>query len=237
MNQSIKDIILFENDDYILVNKPPHVSTLDERTGDRNSILRMAKTYHADTQVAHRLDKETSGVLAIAKNPEAYRHLSMQFEHRQVDKIYHAVVHGTEPLENVNVYLPILPLKDGSVKIDTQNGKEAETFFDTLAIYKKHSLVQCAPVTGRMHQIRIHLSCLKMPIVNDPQYGGAPIYLSEIKRKFNLKQDSEELPLIQRVALHAYSLSFHLLNDELITVEAPYPKDIQALVRQLEKNV
>ncbi len=233
----MKEIILFENDDYILVNKPPHVATLDERTGDRNSILRMAKTYHADAQVGHRLDKETSGVLALAKNPEAYRHLAMQFEHRKVDKMYHAVVHGTEALENVNVYLPILPLKDGSVRIDTQNGKEAETFFDTLAIYKKHSLVQCMPVTGRMHQIRIHLSCLKMPIVNDAQYGGAPIYLSEIKRKFNLKQDTEELPLIGRVALHAYSLSFRLLSDEMISIAAPYPKDIQALVRQLEKNV
>jgi len=237
MISKIEDIILFENEDFFLVNKPPHVATLDERTGDRNSILRIAKSYHPDAQVGHRLDKETSGVLALAKNPEAYRHLSMQFEHRQVDKLYHAVVNGTDPLENVNVYLPILPLKDGSVRIDTQAGKEAETFFDTLTIYRKHSLVQCAPVTGRMHQIRIHLSCLKMPIVNDAQYGGTPVYLSEIKRKFKLKQDTEELPLIQRVALHAYSLSFHLLNDELITVQAPYPKDMQALIRQLEKNV
>ena len=236
MIHTIKDIILFENDDYILVNKPPHVSTLDERTGDRNSILRIAKTYHADAQAAHRLDKETSGVLALAKNPAAYRHLAMQFEHRQVEKAYHAVLNGTEVLENVNVFLPILPLKDGSVRIDTQNGKEAETFFDTLAIYRKHSLVQCRPVTGRMHQIRIHASCLKMPIVNDPQYGGAPAYLSQLKRKFNLKQDTEELPLIRRVALHARSLTFRLLDGEMITTEAPYPKDVQALLRQLEKN-
>ena len=236
MIQTIKDIILFENDDYILVNKPPHVSTLDERTGDRNSILRIAKTYHADAQAAHRLDKETSGVMALAKKPAAYRHLAMQFEHRQVEKVYHAVLNGTEALENVNVYLPILPLKDGSVRIDTQNGKEAETFFDTLAIYRKHSLVQCRPVTGRMHQIRIHASCLKMPIVNDPQYGGAPAYLSQLKRKFNLKQDTEELPLIRRVALHARSLTFRLLDGEMITTEAPYPKDVQALLRQLEKN-
>ena len=236
MIHTIKDIILFENDDYILVNKPPHVSTLDERTGDRNSILRIAKTYHADAQAAHRLDKETSGVLALAKNPAAYRHLAMQFEHRQVEKAYHAVLNGTEVLENVNVFLPILPLKDGSVRIDTQNGKEAETFFDTLAIYRKHSLVQCRPVTGRMHQIRIHASCLKMPIVNDPQYGGAPAYLSQLKRKFNLKQDTEELPLIRRVALHARSLTFRLLDGEMITTDAPYPKDVQALLRQLEKN-
>ena len=160
----------------------------------------------------------------------------MQFEHRQVEKVYHAVLNGTEVLENVNVYLPILPLKDGSVRIDTQNGKEAETFFDTLAIYRKHSLVQCRPVTGRMHQIRIHASCLKMPIVNDPQYGGAPAYLSQLKRKFNLKQDTEEMPLIRRVALHARSLTFRLLDGEMLTTEASYPKDVQALLRQLEKN-
>ncbi len=236
MSFTFEESILFENEDYIVINKPPYISTLDERTGDRPSILRMAKAYSFDTQAGHRLDKETSGVLALAKNPEAYRHLSMQFEHRQVEKVYHAVVNGTEVLEGVNVYLPILPLKDGSVRIDTQLGKEAETFFNTLAIYKRHSLVECRPVTGRMHQIRIHLTCLKMPIVQDAQYGGAPIFLSQIKRKFNLKQDTEELPLIQRVALHAYSLTFALLNGEMLTVVAPYPKDIQALVTQLQKN-
>ncbi len=91
------------------------------------------------------------------------------------------------------------------------------------------------PITGRMHQIRIHLSCLKAPIVNDPQYGGEPIYLSSIKRKFNLKEGTEEQALIQRVALHAHSLSFFLMDGEGIRVEAPYPKDMEVLVKQLDK--
>ena len=96
MKIKFEDLILFENQDYIVINKPAYVATLDERQADNSqSILRMAKAYSSDAQMGHRLDKETSGILAIAKNPEAYRHLSMQFEHRQVAKRYHAVVNGT----------------------------------------------------------------------------------------------------------------------------------------------
>jgi len=231
-----KSIILFENQDYILVNKPPHFSTLDDRT-ETDNIKKMAKSYSPDAQVCHRLDKETSGVLAIAKNPEAYRHLAMQFEDRQVVKEYHAVVGGIQDFQDVNVYLPIHAQNNGIVKIDRVNGKIAETIFNTLRAYKKHTLLQCLPITGRMHQIRIHLTCLKAPIVCDEQYGGKPIYLSEIKKKtFNLKNDTEEQPLIKRVALHAYSLKFNLLNDEEITVIAPYPKDFDVLVKKLEQH-
>ncbi len=84
---NFKDLILFENDDYIVVNKPPFIASLDERgaAGEVN-ILRLAKQYSADAQVCHRLDKETSGAIVIAKNPEAYRNLAMQFERRKVKK-------------------------------------------------------------------------------------------------------------------------------------------------------
>ena len=237
MKINFKDLILFENDDFIVVNKPHSVSTLDERNADNpNSILRLAKAYSDDAQVAHRLDKETSGALAIAKNPEAYRHLAMQFEHREVKKRYHAVVEGAHNFEDISVYLPILPLKDGMVKIDRQLGKIAETIFKTLKVYKNHSLIECQPITGRMHQIRIHLTCLKAPIVSDELYGGSMLYLSSLKKKFNLKQETEEQPLIKRVALHAHSLTFTLLDGTPITVEAPYPKDLDVLIKQLEKN-
>lgn len=231
-----KELIVSEDADYIIVNKPSYVATLDERTGDSTSILRMAKEYHPEAQVCHRLDKETSGVLAIAKHPDAYRNLSMQFEHRQVDKIYHAVVHGIHTLEDISVYLPLLPLPNGIVKIDRQLGKEAETIFNTLQLYKKHTLLECRPLTGRMHQIRVHLTALKAPIVCDEQYGGTPIFLSDIKKKFNLKKDTEEQPLIRRVALHAYGLRFTGLEDQELSFHAPYPKDIAALVRQLERH-
>lgn len=237
MKLHFPDLILFENDDYLVVNKPPHIATLDERNADNSaSLLRSARQYTSDAQVAHRLDKETSGCLAIAKNPEAYRHLAMQFEHREVAKRYHAVVNGVHDFENISVYLPILALpRDGVVKIDRQKGKEAETIFNTLRAYRLHTLVECMPITGRMHQIRIHLTCLKAPIVQDETYGGKPAYLSELKRNFNLKKDTEELPLIKRVALHAHSLQFTGLDEQEIRVEAPYPKDFDALVKQLEK--
>ena len=235
---NFKDLILFENEDYIVINKPPHVATINERTADKSvSILRMAKEYSFDAQVAHRLDKETSGVLAIAKNPEAYRHLAMQFEHREVTKRYHAVAYGVHDFDSISVFLPIAPLKDGTaVKIDRQKGKAAETIFFTLKAFKKHTLVECLPITGRMHQIRVHLQCLKAPIVCDPTYGGKDIYLSELKKDYKLKQETDELPIMHRVALHAYSLTFKLMNGDPITVEAPYPKDFGVLVKLLEKN-
>jgi 23S rRNA pseudouridine955/2504/2580 synthase len=237
MRLNFKDLIIFENDDYILINKPPHIASLDERQADNSqSILRLAKEYAHDAQLCHRLDKETSGVLAIAKNPAAYRHLSMQFEHRQVEKRYHAVVNGTHDLEMISVYLPIAMKRDGTmVAIDRQKGKEADTIFNTMKVYRNHTLVECMPITGRMHQIRIHLVCLKAPIVCDPTYGGEMIYLSDLKRKFNLKKETEEQPLIKRVALHAHSLTFRLLNEEIIKIEAPYPKDFEVLVKQLDK--
>lgn len=234
---SIKDLILFENEDFFLVNKPPHVATLDERHQDKGeSMLRLAKAYWPDAQAGHRLDKETSGILLFAKHPEAYRHIAMQFEHRQVTKIYHAVVCGVHDFQGVIVNLPILPLKTGSVKIDRQQGKEAETVFNSIEFFQKHTLVECIPFTGRMHQIRIHLQCLKASIVADELYGGSPVYLSEIKRKFKLAKGTEEQPLINRVALHARALNFELLNGERCQVEAPYPKDFEALVNQLRKN-
>ena len=80
-----EDLILFENDNLIVVNKPAFLSSLDDREGGDNNLLRMAKHYSDDSQICHRLDRETSGVLIIAKNPETYRHVSMQFEHRKVN--------------------------------------------------------------------------------------------------------------------------------------------------------
>ena len=231
---NFKESILFEDQDYILISKPPFISTLDDRHENIN-ILALAKEMEPDAQVCHRLDKDTSGVLAIAKNPEAYRHLSMQFEHREVTKIYHAVVDGIHRFENQLVDAPILKQDDGVVKLSRQ-GKEAQTYFTSIKSYRQHTLVECRPVTGRMHQIRIHLASLGASIAGDEQYGGKPVLLSELKRKFNLKKFTEEQPLCKRMALHAFSLEFALLNGEKRKFEAPYPKDFQALVRQLELN-
>lgn len=231
----IQDIILFEDNDYFLVNKPPFLSTLEDRL-DNTNLLALAKAYSSDAQVCHRLDKDTSGVLAIAKNPEAYRHLSIQFERRQVSKIYHAVVDGVHNFNNVLVDQPILKQDDGMVKISKREGKPAQTYFNSLKSYRYHTLVECRPITGRMHQIRIHLAFLGASITGDELYGGKPLFLSAIKRRFNLKNLTEEEPLMKRMALHAFSLEFMDLSGKTQKVEAPYPKDYQAQMRQLDQN-
>lgn len=230
----IKEAILFEDDDYLLINKPPFISTLEDRN-DPNNILKLVREIVDDAQVCHRLDKDTSGVLAVAKNPEAYRHLSMQFENREVTKMYHAISDGIHQFEDEMVDAPILKQNDGTVKI-SREGKSAQTIFTTLKAFKNHTLIQCSPITGRMHQIRIHLARLKAPITGDDTYGGKPFFISSVKRGFNLKKETEELPLIKRMALHAFSLKFAVLNGNLVTVEAPYPKDFQALLKQLTIN-
>jgi len=232
---SIEDILIYEDNDFFLINKPPFIATLEDRNSMQN-LLALAKKFSSDAQVCHRLDKDTSGVLCFAKHPEAYRHASMQFEHREVTKIYHAIADGIHNFQNQLVDLPILKADDGVVKISNQ-GKEAQTYFTSIKSYKQHTLLDCRPVTGRMHQIRIHLATLGASIAGDEQYGGKPVFLSQIKRGFNLKKFTEEHPLMKRMALHAYSLEFKLMNGESRVFTAPYPKDFQALVRQLEQNL
>jgi RluA family pseudouridine synthase len=232
---SIQDIILFEDNDFFVVNKPPFISTLADRH-TKVHLLAIAKEYSSDAQVCHRLDKDTSGVLAIAKNPDAYRHMSLQFEKREVTKIYHAVTDGIHSFKDTLVDAPILKQDDGVVKISRKDGKPAQTYFTTLKPYRLHTLVECKPITGRMHQIRIHLSTLKASITGDEIYGGKPFFLSAVKRDFNLKKLTEEQSMMKRMALHAYSLEFNDLAGVKKTVVAPYPKDIQALIRQLELN-
>lgn len=232
---SVRDLILWEDNDFIAVNKPPFLSTLEDRS-DPVNLLALVRDYCETAQACHRLDKDTSGIIVFAKNPEAYRHMSMQFEHRKVEKIYHAVVDGVHDFKQHLVDAPILAAPDGIVKISKRDGKPAQTYFTTLVAYRQHSLIECRPITGRMHQIRIHLSLLNASITGDEQYGGKPLYLSAIKRGFNLKKNTEEEPLMKRMALHAKSLIFKSMKDEKLTLEAPYPKDFQALIRQLESN-
>lgn len=231
-----QDLILREDDHFIVINKPYNVPTLDDRDKTIKGVLRMAKDYWPDAQACHRLDKETSGILVLAKTPEFYRHMSMQFEHREVSKVYHAIVSGVADLKEQMVDAPLHALNSGVVRIDREEGKDAQTIFNTLEVFKKHTLVQCEPVTGRMHQIRVHLAYLKFPILADYQYGGQDVFLSELKKKFNLKKETDELPLIRRVALHAYSIGFFGLDGNPIYTEAPYPKDMEALIKQLKKN-
>jgi 23S rRNA pseudouridine955/2504/2580 synthase len=233
---SIKDILLFENDDYIVVNKPPFVASLDERGGSGEvNILRLAKQYSPDAQVCHRLDKETSGAIIIAKHPEAYRSVAIQFEKRRVKKLYHAVVDGQFVFNELFVDLPILNDGNKSVTIDRKEGKRAETYFTSIKQYRHYTLVECRPVTGRMHQIRIHLATQRAAISGDNMYKGKPVFLSAIKKGYRIAKDDEEQPIMKRFALHAKQIIFKGLDEQEINVEAPYPKDYATLIKLLDK--
>lgn len=219
----------------MVVNKPPLMATLNDRA-DAVNLLLLAKEYCSEAQMCHRLDKETSGVLLIAKNPEAYRHASIQFEKREVTKIYHAVVDGIHDFDHAVVNQPLQIMGKGQVKVNKRDGKDAITTFKTLKAYKRHCLIECKPTTGRMHQIRVHLASLEASIVNDEMYGGDLLYLSTLKKNYKLKKWEEEKPLINRFALHASELGFKGLDDTNVTIKADYPKDFRVLITQLEKN-
>lgn len=232
---TFRELIIWEDDNFVAINKPPFIATLEDRI-DTTNVLALARGYEPRAQACHRLDKDTSGVILFARNPEAYRHMSIQFEKREVEKIYHAVVDGIHNFKNELVDAPIAKSDDGIVKISKRDGKPAQTYFSTLQVYRQHTLLECRPITGRMHQIRIHLATLNASITGDEQYGGKPFFLSSVKRGFNLKKNSDEQPLMKRMALHARSLTFKSMEEVRVSLEAPYPKDFQALIRQLELN-
>ena len=231
----LKDCLLWEDDDFLVIDKPSGISTLSDRK-DSVHVLSVVKSRYPDASVAHRLDKDTSGVLVIAKHAEAYRFISIQFEERQVQKYYHAIVDGKPDYKDQVVDAPIEKLGDGSVRIG-RRGKPSLTIFNTLEPFKKHTLVEARPVTGRTHQIRIHLSLLGTPITGDQTYGGKPFLLSEIKRGYKTGKAGEERPLMTRMALHAKKIEFQALNGHPVNCEAPYPKDFKALLNQLRQNI
>lgn len=230
------EAILYEDDHYLIINKPPFISSLSDRQDETNMLMLGRKHTNPDLKLAHRLDKETSGALVFCKDPESYRHLSIQFEKRKVEKVYHAVLDGVHDFKDQKVDLAIHDPKKGVMRVDLKKGKPSVTYFTTLKAYSKHTLMECRPQTGRTHQIRVHLSALNAPISGDEKYHGKLFYLSDIKKRFNLKKNSEEEPLVKRMALHAYQIAFTDFNGNKVEAIAPYPKDFEVMIRQLDKN-
>src|SRR5688572_11065384 len=233
------EIINAETDDWIAINKPAGLLSIPDREGKEKSLKILLKERYGNIYTIHRLDKETSGLIVFAKNEVAHKHLSLQFEQRQTLKIYQGLVNGSLIEKKGMIEAPIAehPAKNGTMIIH-QKGKESLTEYEVLKDYRLYTFVQWRLHTGRTHQIRVHMKNIGHPVVCDPIYGdGKPVLVSTLKSKFKLsKEDLEERPILGRLALHAYQLSFKDLNDKDVNLEAPLPKDLRATLQQLEKR-
>ncbi len=228
------EYIVHEDEHLIAINKPAMITSLNDRIGDQPSIQHLAQDYLASAQLCHRLDKETSGILLIAKNPETYREMSIKFEKREIEKTYWAISDGRHYFKNTTVDTPLSVSSRGRAKVDKRDGKPAETDFSVIETFKNFCLIECKPLTGRLHQIRIHLATQNASISGDVIYGGDPPYLKSIKKNYNPPTHEEPRPMISRTALHAESVSFDLYGKSF-NIKAPLPKDMAVFLKLLRK--
>jgi 23S rRNA pseudouridine955/2504/2580 synthase len=228
-------LILYEDSELLCINKPLGISCLKERVLASHDLLTLSRNYNPNLQLCHRIDKFTSGVLLFAKSEASYNAITEQFRKREIEKKYWALVASPVELKNVIIKKPILIGKKGVSRIDMARGKMAITVFNTLRKFKNYSLIECRPITGRQHQIRVHLASLKIPIVGDDTYGGKNLFLSELKKKFKPGAE-EEVALNISYLLHAHSIQLtHPLNGEKINLEAPNNKNFSVCLSLLEK--
>jgi 23S rRNA pseudouridine1911/1915/1917 synthase len=205
--------IIYEDTDIIVINKPTGISVTKDRSGKPQLTDILAKQLGdektAKLRLVHRLDKDTSGVMILALNRAAQRQFADYFFNRTVKKTYLAIVKGAAIDPEGVIDAPIAPCKKKPelMIIDRRDGKESVTNWRLLANFGLVSLIAATPLTGRMHQIRVHLASIGLPLAIDPLYAGrAPIMLSEYKRDYRLGKFQEEKPLIERLTLHAYQL-------------------------------
>lgn len=232
--------VLFADDNMVVLNKRSGLLIAADRYNpDEPRLDLIAQEEFGRLYAVHRIDKDTSGLIIYARTPEAQRNLSMQFENREVHKTYHALVYGHPLWQDLHVDLPLKP--DGDARhrtvVDKRFGKKSTTDFKLFGVCGNFSWIEAKPLTGRTHQIRVHLAANGLSIVCDPLYSGnqKPLRLSDIKRNWHGDVE-EERPLLSRLALHAYKIEIkHPVTGETMTFTAPYPKDMEATRKQLSK--
>jgi 23S rRNA pseudouridine955/2504/2580 synthase len=170
----LTDFILHEDKEYLVINKWAGISTLSDRH-DKVCLLDEVRKLYSSAQVCHRLDKYTSGVLVFAKQQDAYRSLALQFQGRSVRKAYHAIVEGRHQFSNKIIDLPLYQGRRGHVRVSKISGKHSETRVNTLQAFNTHSLLLCEPVTGRTHQIRVHLAAVGAPLATAEEHGAKTV--------------------------------------------------------------
>lgn len=208
--------IIYEDDDVIVINKPSGVISHSRgKFVNEPSVASFVRKYVADMTgdragIVHRLDRATSGVMVCAKNQRSLSWLQQQFADRKVTKTYQAIVSGSMPTSEGLIDMPIGrdPKKPQTFKVDSA-GKPATTTYRTVMKNDKYSLLELEPKTGRTHQLRVHLSALKHPIVGDDLYGG-------------LKAS--------RLMLHAYKLSLTLPSCEIRTFSTTSPAEFKEYI-------
>ena len=247
-------LILHQDPALLAINKPPQLAVLPGR-GRKTSLLDLLKADKALNGVTplpvHRIDADTSGLILFALTPEAHKHLSAQFHNRSVTKEYLALVRGTPLQQSGSINLPIGrdPKNKNRMIIRGADEKKSRTNWVLQQQFTAKSgtggagagggaisLLKVLPITGRRHQIRVHLKAIGYPLAVDPLYGGESLLLSEFKRHFKLGKFQEERPLISRLTLHAHQLTFlHPATNAPLTLTAPLPKDFRSTLAALEK--
>lgn len=262
--------ILYEDPLVLAVDKPPGLAVEPERWARGNAsvagaLLEMALARSGaepeavvplETElefrprILHRLDKDTSGVLLVAKTVEAERRLRSAFDGGEVHKTYLALVEGEHPLPDGDFEIIDLPIgpderKSGRMSVDPENGKPSQTRIRIEQRFRGYTLLRCEPLTGRTHQIRVHLREIGFPLAVDRVYGRRDaLRLSEIKRGYRRKPGQIEPALIDRLTLHALQIEFpdpavvsSAADDGSgkIRVESPIPRDLERALKQLAK--
>ena len=228
--------VLYEDDVVLVVDKPPGLAVHPTATYHKHTLWWLLRERYGEPtpQLAHRLDRDTSGVLVCGRTPEAERSLKRAFEDRRVDKRYTAIVRGEMPEDAGVMDASMAPAREGlHVLMEVRaDGLDALTEYRVLERAHGRTLVSLHPRTGRQHQLRVHLAALGYPIVGDKLYGpeGSAPFEEYIAAGMEISRDLLERLGHRRQALHAAWIRFpHPETGAPVEVESPLPADMRLL--------